>query len=200
MDENTKLVMPDLNLVVGKDNKELCTAVLDMFQTVPQGMTAFQIRNFVLSDKDFPTVDSKWWQAKLELWVRLQNVIQMHYDHRKRSAKIKELKADIMEQDDIASDLSIRDYEMLRAEAIAEQLAVEVEENEFSLTMIQKGIGDKMKEMDTFWQAMQNFEGNMLFSKKDKEEQEAAFWTAKSRYDAELTRRFPEIFATEQKY
>ena len=61
MDENTQLIMPDLNLVAGKDNKELCSAVLDMFTTVPQGMTAFQIQNFVLSDKDFPTVDSKWW-------------------------------------------------------------------------------------------------------------------------------------------
>lgn len=200
MDESTQLIMPDLNLVAGKDNKELCSAVLDMFQTVPQGMTAFQIQNFVLSDKDFPTVDSKWWQAKLELWVRLQNVIQMHYDHRTRSAKIKELKADIMEQADIASDLCIKDYEMLRAEAIAERLTVEVEENEFSLAMIQKGIGDKMKEMDTFWQAMQDLEGHMQFSKEDKEEQEVAFWTAKSRYDAELTRRFPEIFAGKQKY
>ena len=200
MDENTQSIMPDLNLVAGEDNKELCRAVLDMFKTVPQGMTSFQIRHFVLSNKDFPTVDSKWWQAKLELWVRLQNVIQMHYDHRKRVATIKELKADIMEQTDIASDPCIKDYEMLRAEAITERLLVEVEESEFSLAMIQKGIGDKMKEMETFWRSMQSFEDNMRFSKEDKEEQEVSFWNAKSKYDAELTRRFPEIFTGEQKY
>ena len=191
--------MPDLNLVVGKDNKELCTAVLDMFQTVPQGMTAFQIRNFVLSDRDFPTVDSKWWQAKLELWVRLQNVIQMHYDYRKRVAKINELRARVMEQEAGAQNPLAKDYEVMKATAIAERLAVEVEENEFSLAVIQKGIGDKMKEMETFWDAMQSFEGHMQFSKEDVEEQQATFWTAKSKYDAELIRRFPEIFASEQK-
>jgi len=186
--------MPDLNLVIGKDNKELCTAVLDMFETVPQGMTAFQIQNFVLGDKDFPTVDSKWWQAKLELWVRLQNVIQMHYDHRKRVAEIKELRARVMEQEVKIKDTLAKDYEVLKAEAIAERLAVEVEENEFSLVMIQKGIGDKMKEMGTFWSAMQDLKGRMKFSKEDKEEQEMDFWTAKSQYDHELMQRYPETF------
>jgi hypothetical protein len=135
MDENTQLVMPDLNLVVGKDNKELCTAVLDMFQTVPQGMTAFQIENFVLSDKDFPTVDSKWWQAKLELWVRLQNVIQMHYDYRKRVAKINELRARVMEQEVKAKNPLAKDYEVLKAEAIMERFTIDIEENEFALAM-----------------------------------------------------------------
>jgi len=84
-----ELMIPELNLVTGKENRVLCEEILKHFATVPQGMTAFQIKNFILSDLDFPTPDSKWWQAKLELWVRMQNIIAMHYDDRKRTAKVK---------------------------------------------------------------------------------------------------------------
>jgi len=193
MEPDTQLTIPDLSLVTGKDNKELCNAVLKMFETVPQGMTAFQIHNFVLSNKDFPTADSKWWQAKLELWVRLQNVIQMHYDYRKSKAKKRELLARIEElQDKIIQ--AEKQYTRDKYSAHSDILQVEIEENDFSMVMIQKGIGDKTKEMQSFWDAMQHLEGQMQFSKEDKEEQEVAFWLAKSRYDAELTQRFPEVF------
>lgn len=195
MTENTKLTIPVLGLVTDAKNIELCEAVLDMFQTVPQGMTSFQIQNFVLSDKDFPTADGKWWQAKLELWVRLQNVVQMHYDHRKRSAKIKELEARIMEQREIIDTRKeTKEYVILKAEAVIERLTVNIEENEFACALIVKGISDKMKEMESFWEAMQVLDEHMMFSKDDKEEQEASFWSAKARYDEELVRRFPELF------
>ena len=193
MTENTKLTIPVLGLVTDAKNIELCEAVLDMFQTVPQGMTSFQIHNFVLSDKDFPTADGKWWQAKLELWVRLQNVVQMHYDYRKRSAKIKELEARIMEQR-VNTKMETEEYVILRTEAVIERLTVNIDENEFACALIVKGISDKMKEMESFWEAMQVLEEHMRFSKDDKEEQEASFWNAKSRHDEELVRRFPELF------
>ena len=99
-----------------------------------------------------------------------------------------------MEQEAKTRNPNAKDYETLKAEAIAERLTVEVEENEFSLATIQKGIGDKMKEMDTFWHAMHDLEGHMQFSKEDVEEQQATFWNTKAKYDAELKQRFPEMF------
>lgn len=191
--EHIELELPALDLISGKNNNELCKVVFNMFNTVPQGMTSFQIQNFVLSDREFPTADGKWWQAKLELWVRLQNVINMHYDYRKKVAKIKELSARIEENTDIALE-SDKPYIANKHKAISERLQVTIEENEFALVMIKKNIYDKMKEMQAFWDVMQRLENDMKFSKVDKEEQETAFWTAKSKYDSELLHRFPEVF------
>lgn len=192
--------VPELNLVNGKDNRELCAEIFKMFSSVPQGMTRFQIQKFILGDLDYPTLDSKWWQAKLELWVRMQNIIAMHYDHRKRVAKIKELAAIIEELDynnrySIAGDKDFREIKERQNEAKAESLQVEIEENEFALVCIQKGVQDKLKEMWAFHESMTEFEKEMEFSKTDKDEQEENYWTTKATITPELVNRYPEVFA-----
>lgn len=186
-------------LIENVENKELCKSILNMFQTVPQGMTSFQIQNFVLSNKSFPTADSKWWQAKLELWVRVQNVIQMHYDYRKFKAKIKEFTARVLEHQYMLEANGLKSYEIMKSEAIIDRLTVNIEENEFLLVITQKGINDKLKEINAFWEVMQEMGKHMKFSMDDKEEQEESFWLAKSKYDSELINRFPELFKGSQK-
>ncbi len=205
MTETELIKVPELNLVNGNDNRKLCAEVFKMFSTVPAGMTKFQIQKFILSDLDFPTVDSKWWQAKLELWVRMQNIIAMHYDHRKRTAKIKELKAEMDEIEYdcrhkyslIESPLSdeLRNIKIRKNDAKTEALQVEIDENEFALVCIQKGISDKLKEMWAFWDSMVELEKDMEFSKTDKDEQEEAYWVMKAMLTPELVNRHPEVFA-----
>ena len=200
MTKTELMKVPELNLVDGTDNKKLCTEILKHFASVPQGMTRFQIQNFILSDLDFPTVDSKFWQAKLELWVRMQNIIAMHYDHRKRSAKIKELKATIDELDynnriNVIDNDDLKEIKERQNNAKAEALQVEIDENEFALICIQKGVSDKLKEMWAFWDSMVEFEKDMEFSKTDKDEQEENYWVAKAKMTPELVNRHPEVFA-----
>ncbi len=190
---------PELSLVTGKENKELCEEILRHFDTVPQGMTTFQIQKFILSDLDFPTSDSKWWQAKLELWVRMQNIVSMHYDHRKRVAKIKELKATVEELDfntktSVIIDEDLRKIKKRLNDAKAEALQVEIDENEFALVCIQKGVSDKLKEMWAFWDSMVELEKEMTFSKIDKNEQEEDYWITKAKTTPELVNRYPEVF------
>ena len=164
-----------------------------MFSTVPQGMTAFQIRNFVLCDLEFPTPDSKYWQAKLELFVRLQNIISMHFDYRKRKTSICLLKAKIEECSDKKNNV-IKGYEKEIFNAKAERYAIEIEEHEFALMNITKTVNDKLLEMQTFWETMKELEPVLEFSKENKEEQEETFWKTKSQYTPQLVSKFPEVF------
>lgn len=179
--------------LLDKDNKKLCEEVYEFFKTVPQGMTAFQISNFVLCNMDFPTVDSKYWQAKLELFVRLQGVIASHYDHRKRRARIRWLKAKIEECFD-KKCLAQKDYEKEMQDAKSEQFKIEIEENEFALMNITKQVSEKVAEMRTFRDAMTTFETQLNYSNVDKEQQEAEFWNARAEINPELKLRFPEVF------
>lgn len=198
----TDLVMslPELSLVSGSDNKSLCNEVLNMFQTVPQGMTEFQIKNFVLGDLDYPNADSKWWQAKLELWVRMQNIISMHYDFKKRSAIIEEVQASIDELkynienlDEINKSIDI--IHSRRDNAKIKKFQVEIEENEFALVCIKKGINDKLKEMKTFWEAMQELRPLMKYGTESKEEQEYDHWLAIAKKTPLMIERHGEVFA-----
>ncbi len=193
-DTNVVPFSPGLELeLLDKDNKTLCGEVYKFFKTVPQGMTAYQINNFVLCNSDFPTPDSKWWQAKLELFVRLQGIIGMHYDYRKRKARIRWLRAKISECEDKKLTAQ-KDYEKEMFDARSEQFKIEIEENEFALMNITKQVSDKLAEMRTFWVVMQELEGLIEHSKEDKEQQEDGFWKAKAEYTPELKLRFPEVF------
>jgi len=188
-----------LDLIDKKENKELCEKILEMFSTVPQGMTAFQIQKFVLGDLEFPTVDSKWWQAKLEMWVRLQNIIGSHYEYRKKIAKIKELKANIdeLEYNNCLLDSETKSkIQTSKNNSIIEYTKVEIEENEFAIVCIKKRINDVLKEMWAFWHIMQELEPKMKFSKEDKEQQEEEFWTKKALVTPELVNRHGEVFSS----
>lgn len=179
--------------LLDKTNKELCESVYKFFRTVPQGMSAFQIRNFALGDLEYPTPDSKYWQAKLFLYVRLQNVISIHYDHRKRKARIRISKAKI-EECNYKTKGTLEEYEREILNAKAEIYNIEVEENEFALMNIKKTLNDILLEMKIFLNIMAELEPLLEFSTENKEEQEAQYWTRKSFNDPQLKIRFPEVF------
>jgi len=187
-----ELIKFELELL-DNSNKELCNEIYKFFKTVPQGMSAFQIKNFVLGDLEFPTPDSKYWQAKLELFIRLQNIISLHYDYRKRKASIRISKAKVEECLD-KKNSAIKGYEKELFDAKAERYTIEIEENEFALMNITKTVNDKLLEMQTFWKAMQDLEPLLEFSNENKEEQEETFWNIKAKYTPELRNRFPEVF------
>lgn len=186
-----------LDLIEREESKKLCDTVLEMFSSVPQGMTSFQIQKFVLGDLEYPTIDSKWWQAKLELWVRMQNIISSHYEHRKKTAKVKELKANIEELyfNNSQLDGSVKScIQSKRNSAIIEHTQIEIEENEFAIICIKKRINDTLKEMWAFWEIMQELEPKMKFSKENKDEQEKEFWVKKALVTPELVNRHGEVF------
>lgn len=182
-----------LDLVEGED-KELCEAVFREFQNVPQGMTKFQIQKFVLCDREFPTTASKYWQSKLELWVRMLSVVQMHFDYRKRAARIKELKA-TRSRGFLAVLNLIYQWMMGKWGAVVERYKIEIEENEFAMMVIRKTVVDKLKEMRAFNEVKRQTEerlGDKILS--DRELSEEEFWTEKAEINAELKLRFPEVF------
>jgi hypothetical protein len=195
---SNELIKIELNLIDSDNNKLLCEEVFKMFNSVPQGMTTFQIQKFVLGDLEYPTPDSKWWQAKLELWVRMQNIISMHYDYRKKAAKINELKAHIEELEynnrTCVFNDELSDIKKKQNSAKKEILNVEIEETEFALLCIKKGVSDKIKEMWAFWDVMNELEEHIEFSKINKDEQEETYWTEKAKITPELVNRYPEVF------
>lgn len=179
-------------------NKELCESVYTIFRTIPQGMSKFQIKNFALGDLEYPTSDSKYWQAKLFLYVRLQNIVSLHYEHRKRKARIRISKAKIEECIDKTKN-TLKKYEIDLLNAKADIYTIEIEENEFALMNIKKTLDDTLLEMKTFLDIMKELEPQLEFSKNNKEEQEEKFWKLKSKNDPNLLIRFPEVFNNSQK-
>jgi hypothetical protein len=51
------------------------TKLFKFFTGLQNGMSAFQIRRFVLSAEEFPTPASKYWQCKREIFARMQSIV-----------------------------------------------------------------------------------------------------------------------------
>jgi len=185
--------LKDLDLI-DNNNQQMCKEIFKFFSTVPQGMTGYQIKNFVLGNIEYPTYDSKYWQAKLELFVRLQGVISLHYEYRRKLAKIKWYNAKIKECGyNIKNAKQTHEIDINLANI--EKYRIDIEEAEFTLLNIKKTVSDKVKEMTVFWKYMEELKLLIKYSTEDKEEQEEDFWWAKSINTPELVKRYPEVFS-----
>jgi len=103
------------------------------------GMTEYQIKNFVLNKKEFPTEWAKLQQAKVELYVRFKNIILLYFDWLEAKAKAKLYEEQMKALSDSPIDKAKK--EIYRVKMLKEL---------FKMDEIVKIVNDKIKESKAF--------------------------------------------------
>lgn len=156
----------ELELVEERDS-ELMNKAIEFFSSTSFGMSELQIRKFVINKLEYPTAWSKWRQAKIEMWIRYQNIINMHFDYREAIAKID------LERAKIANWIKDSD-ELLKAKVKLSQ--IEIDRNKFKINVIKKQVKDVIKEMGVFYDIVKEEEPNITSDEKIEDEK---FWKEK---------------------
>lgn len=147
-------------------------SISDILNKVKIGMTDIQIQNFVLNNVEFPTDFSKFKQAKLELWARFENIVNMHFDYRKTQAEIELLKAEREALEKKGDSI---------AKARIKLKEIEVERKQFQLKVIEKTALEKIEEAKSFYKTYEkhkHFDDGV--KKEDIEKLERDYWRART--------------------
>lgn len=152
---------------------------------VPLGMTEFQINNFVLNRREFPTDLMQFQQTKLEIHTRILVFADLYYQYRDAKARIKLAEGKIEDLKNTAQGLNAK-----VKEAKIELQEIEIEKNQFKLKNIQHMAKEKLRETLAFYKAYQKFR---LFESMKPEELaklEEEGWKIKSAYYPEIQQRY----------
>ncbi len=167
-------------LLSSKGEKELISTAFNEAKFLPTGMTSFQIKNFVLSDQNFPTPDSKFWQCRLEMWSRMQSVMSSYFLFRKTQAEL-EIQEGELEVWSAKPDCNekVRNGNIRLKE-------VEIQEKEFQLFTIGKSTAEALREMSVYRDEFEELKKHIKHNPDDKETQEFEFWFNKAKTDPKL--------------
>ena len=136
------------------------------------GMSYYQITNFVLSDKEFPTPASKVFQAVREMYVRFENLVNQQFEFQKveANAEIKQCECD---------DLMQQAYQTPLVMAKAKLARVERDQLVMRLEFIKKEAKRQLRELKAFWENHQYYV-QQLKPGVNKEVSEPEFWALKA--------------------
>lgn len=95
----------------------------EVWAVEPLGHTEYQIRKFVLKDRDYPTPDLKYRQCILEIWTRWVAWRQAKYQYDKLGAQIEIWKA---EQDELREETGKSSAQHKKSEAQVGLLDIEI--------------------------------------------------------------------------
>lgn len=147
------------------------------------GMSEFQILHFVLNKQEFPTPFALFLQARLEIYQRIQTIIDMYYQYRECVLKIElaEGRIEKIEKEE--------PYEKIKAAKTGLQ-RLEIEKNRFRKNVLISQAEDKLKEMQVFYRTYnehRHFETDSIDVLKRAEEE---YYRIKSAYYPELRDRY----------
>ena len=177
------MVNHELFALFGQEEQKRLASLLEMgLDGVPTGMTPFQIKHFVLNRQEFPTDFAQFQQAKLELYQRIQTLLDLYYQHREAKAKIKlaEGKTEELEK---KPDGKIKEAEI-------ELQMIEAEKNQLQIVSIKKQAMDKLNEMIAFGETYKKFKKFDELSLEELSRHEEEYWRIKSAYYPELLERY----------
>lgn len=169
-----QIVEIDKELIRDKDRK-LMKKAFEFFNVTPFGNTEFQIRNFVLNNKEYPTPFSKYRQAKIELWARFQSLVEDHFQYREALADIELEKAKIEKWSQ---------YDDPIKKARIKKARINIDRNLFKIQVIKKMVKDRIREMKIFYNIILEEEPKIRGSE---EEEDLRYW--KERIENQ-----PEVF------
>jgi len=120
------------------------------------GMTPYQIREFVLNKKEYPTEYSRLQQAKLELYVRIKNMITLYFDYLESEAR---------------RELYLKKLQDLKEDEPQYKLyQIKIMREEFKMGEIKKVLNDKLVECSAFLETYHKYKelDNLPGEEKDK--------------------------------
>jgi len=116
----------------------------------------------VLNDIEFPTPDSKYWQAVREQNVMFQELVYLSYDYRKTTLEIEDLKRKKEEEKDKIKK---------------ELLEVEIERKTFDLLNMEKVAKDRIREIKEWHKIKQNLLDKIEYSLENVDEHQLISYT-----------------------
>jgi hypothetical protein len=157
-----------------QNEQSLLDKIKLFFDDMQIGMSAFQIKHFVLNDESFPLPDSKYHQAKLELYTRWQKIVDLEFAFKKNGVQMKLQHAQRMKWQEALHSAS--SYERLEAEAQIELTELEMEQLRAALMFLQKTCAETFREMRVFLEVVEELKNKLIY--ESKEAAEAEHWMA----------------------
>jgi hypothetical protein len=157
--------LKDSKIITEDDLKslmELQDELKDIFLYSQIFRTRAEMEFSILNDTQFPTPDSKYWQAVREQNVMFQELVYLSYNYRKAVLEIEDLKRkQKKEKDKIKKDL----------------LQVEIDRKTFDLLNMEKVAKDRIREIKEWHQIKQNLLDKVEYSLEDVDEHQLISYT-----------------------
>ena len=161
--------------LIPEDRQSMILKCISFAENLPRGMTSFQIENFVLCNKDFPTDDSKYWQCKLEVISRIESALEI----------LLGLNKDLFEYEKAESlipKFALTKFFKLKRKIAQSSLQI----LKLKIILNRAKLKDTLRECEIFYNIVSSLAGKIKFSDINKEEQEESFWKAKAKFNHEL--------------
>lgn len=153
-------------------DKSFLQDVQQFFEDLQLGMSAHQIKHFVLNDESFPLPDSKYHQAKLELYSRWQKIVDLEFSYRKNRAQCKLVQANIRKWESCLN--TEIEHEAMEARAQIELLQIDLEQLQTARLFLQKSRAETFREMRIFKEVIEETGPHLIY--ENKEAAEADHW------------------------
>ena len=169
-----KLVMieggnkPEELVVIPQGDVAFINELPKIFGGLQLGMSGYQIKHGVLSNREFPTPDSKYWQCVRELFARYDGVLSNNYKYLMTKLEIEKLEA----EKETLPKSKIGDIECRMKE-------LDIAFKTRQLDGMKLSVEDTIRQMKEFFNLMREYEPDRKF--KTKEESEPEYWQAKNR-------------------
>ena len=138
------------------DDRQMLRESLTYFDDVDGGHSFFQITNFILSDKDFPTPAAKFYQARLEMFQRYTNVVNGYNECRIVEAEAEVLNAELLDLE-TQSTTNVSRPQMMKRLAQVKLLTAQREQKLTRAAFIKKDASRQLRELRGFWQNHQHY-------------------------------------------
>ena len=163
------VAMPEKNEleIIPKGDVSFVNSLPELFNGLQLGMSGYQIQYGVLSNREFPTADSKYWQCVRELFARYDGILLNNYNYLKTHLEIEKLEA---EKQYLGHGV-INDIERKMKD-------LDIAFKKRQLDGMKVNAEDTIRQMKKFFELMKEYEKDKKFNTK--EESEPEYWKAKN--------------------
>lgn len=170
-----------LDIFQNESRKDLAS-VLENIETVPLGMSEFQINHFVLNGIEFPTDWAKFQHIKLQLRVAIGSLVDMYFQIQEAHATIALAKGQIEElENGVKSKVSSAKQKLRQ---------ISIEKNEFKINSVKQTAYEKLREIMCFYALFQNLKKFNSITLEESKQLEEETWKIRAMYNPEFKNRY----------
>lgn len=163
---STDLTTPNITILTDPD--EILALTKDFDTQLIQGMSAYQIRHFVLNDVEFPTADAKYYQCLKEMYTRHEALVEMQFEY-------EDLEDDLdIAEADYASLFAENPQSSKREKATLRKTKRKSTKIQHTMDSLRRNAEDTMRELRVFYDLYLSLKEQTTHETYDA--QEAATW------------------------
>ncbi len=178
MNENTeiiKLTGKHIEIIDNEEDKKILYKIASMLDDFTVPYSEVQIGKLILNDNEYPTEYSKAQQCKIEIATRFSNIVQMHYD-------IKKKELEIQLKDDEINKLSKNNMFIFKNKSNkiqCEMLNLDKEQLILQIHSIKARLKAILREIRLYYKYY-NINNGKILSEEEREKEEIEFWKQKA--------------------